>query len=167
MATDDAPDRLTAGLDRDEELARSATARHSQGRLGGLVRRVGRHRILGAWVADDGDVYAVFGSLTDPSRCDQHQPGRPNECDDAQVAVATGDLDETEVAEHIAHFDPARVLRQVEAFRKVLEEHRPDRRWPRDCGVCRQYDELGNWDSVQWPCPTIRALAGIYGEESL
>lgn len=43
----------------------------------------------------------------------------------SQGDVITGDVD-VERAEHIAHYDPARMLREVEAKRKLLDDLFPD-----------------------------------------
>ena len=92
------------------------------------------------------------------------------------VTDATGDAliyDEgtptLEEAAHIARHDPARVLREVEAKRKIVELHRPDPaeyidadgddRSSVDCWTC---ETGGVPDS--WPCPTIRAAAAVYSD---
>ncbi len=73
-----------------------------------------------------------------------------------------------EEAAHIAHWDPARVLAECEAKRKVVELHTE--------GV--DYDQEGNRFStgcnecggdtymtvVPWPCPTLRYLAQPYAD---
>jgi len=77
----------------------------------------------------------------------------------------------TAEGEHIAHHDPARVLRQAAAYRRILDEHRPSKEavewddgakpvaWVDVCGCCQAV--IGN---VPLPCPTIRALASIYSD---
>jgi hypothetical protein len=61
----------------------------------------------------------------------------------------------------------ARMLREVEAKRKILDEHAPGYpvTYPEPsgqphCGVCH----AGGWDwePQEWPCATARALAAIY-----
>lgn len=69
-------------------------------------------------------------------------------------------FEEDAQTEHIAHFDPKRALCQVEAIREVLELHSRGR--DEYCAVCYDYNTR---ESVLWPCPTVRALAGIYTEE--
>jgi Family of unknown function (DUF6221) len=57
--------------------------------------------------------------------------------------------------------DPARVLREVEAKRKILAEHRLDDMVPGVCYRCR-YGVPAHWESTPYPCPTLRALAAVY-----
>jgi Family of unknown function (DUF6221) len=56
---------------------------------------------------------------------------------------------------------PARVLREVEAKRKILAEHRLDDMVPGVCYRCR-YGVPAHWESTPYPCPTLRALAAVY-----
>jgi hypothetical protein len=60
------------------------------------------------------------------------------------------------ITNHIARWDPARVLAEVEAKRRVLDEHPPD-----GDGFCG--DGIGlvgcKWS---YPCPTVRLLAQPY-----
>lgn len=74
---------------------------------------------------------------------------------------------------HIARHDPARVLRQVKAYREILAEHRIKRAddwepWDRNfdesrdfgCSTCHFDRDLG---THAWGyCNTLRALASIY-----
>lgn len=67
--------------------------------------------------------------------------------------------------EHIARHDPARVLREVEAKRKIIEEHGSrevaslDRdNWGQPFVVCRRCTE-GAVRQVVAPCPTLKLLA--------
>lgn len=75
------------------------------------------------WVADEDEVYAVFGSLTNPDRCEDHAPGRPNTCEDNRVATADDCSDRwlDERARHIARHDPIRVLQQAPVLLAVVE----------------------------------------------
>lgn len=55
---------------------------------------------------------------------------------------------------HIAEWDPARVLRETEAKRGILEEHQPSELAvyaPHGCPLCHA-----------WPCPTVRLMASVY-----
>jgi hypothetical protein len=54
--------------------------------------------------------------------------------------------------------DPGQLLREVEAKRAILAEHRDD---AGTCYRCR-YGVPAHWESVAWPCPTIRALAAVW-----
>lgn len=64
-------------------------------------------------------------------------------------------------AGHVARHDPARVLRDVEAKRAILNEHRPGRSFRDDgkpvCAQCRK--------SRTYPCTTVRLLALPYAEQ--
>lgn len=60
-----------------------------------------------------------------------------------------------ELAAHIARHDPDRVLRHVEATRKLLGQHLPN--GDQDFPLC---DECSG---RTWPCSPIEALAAIYG----
>jgi hypothetical protein len=69
-----------------------------------------------------------------------------------------GDEGARALVEHHRRHNPARVLRWVAAAREVLERHRrnePDELSPPEgwCEAC----------GVAWPCPDVRALAGVYG----
>jgi hypothetical protein len=66
--------------------------------------------------------------------------------------------------DHIARWDPARVLAEVEARRRILAEHKPmDGVGDRivGCHTCSWRDD---WDElhVEHPCPTLRLLAQPY-----
>jgi hypothetical protein len=61
-------------------------------------------------------------------------------------------------AEHIARHDPARVLREVAAKRKILDHHKPVRHEGRTmCHSC-----LGA--EISWPCQTLQHLAVIWAD---
>lgn len=82
-----------------------------------------------------------------------------------------------EIGPHIARWNPARVLREVESKRQILDQH------PRELGVayeaCGRCHSEGNievlWDGEEetvehtntempWPCPTVRHLAAVYAD---
>lgn len=75
------------------------------------------------------------------------------------------------VSDHIAEHDPARVLRQVEAHRRILARHHPipappifilGGPNPGDM-VCAGCGSKGNGQGLTlWPCPDVQDLAGIY-----
>jgi hypothetical protein len=85
---------------------------------------------------------------------------------DGWVADVGGDLNE-----HVARQDPARVLRQVEAHRRILARHAPIEQpsgFPVRgftgpyCGGC---GSKGNgFGFTPWPCPDVQDLAAIYEE---
>lgn len=89
--------------------------------------------------------------------------------DERDVVIYAPNLGE-EVRAHMVEHDPARVLREVEAKRRLLDEHKPDG-W--DCSTCaapETYDDDadGNreWsrDSKSFPCLTVRLLASVYAD---
>lgn len=62
------------------------------------------------------------------------------------------------VAEHIARWDPARVLAEVEAKRRILDLHGLDHE-------CSTYDHHGEIDTCSWAigyCSTLQVLAVPY-----
>ncbi|MFI9813604.1 DUF6221 family protein [Saccharothrix variisporea] len=59
------------------------------------------------------------------------------------------------IARHVARHDPARVLREVAAKRRVLRRHRPER--VGDRVVCRV-------DGDPFPCADVRDLAAPYAD---
>lgn len=70
-------------------------------------------------------------------------------------------------ATHIARHDPASVLRQVAAIRKLLELHEPfiaDEDEPDPiCQTCTEGSHL--YDVSAYPCPTVLAIADACGIE--
>jgi hypothetical protein len=79
--------------------------------------------------------------------------------------------------EHIARHDPARVLREVEALRAIIDLHEPREYvtylkhvtyW--QCGycagLCHSRSGLGCEQPVDalWPCDTVRLLAAIFSD---
>jgi hypothetical protein len=98
------------------------------------------------------------------------------EADDAALIVRDVDLVD---AEHIARWDPARVLAEVEAKRRVLDLHNPQPTGYVDgvythgetgqlqCEHCAEQCHSGSGMSrdmpdAPWPCPTVRLLAQPY-----
>lgn len=57
----------------------------------------------------------------------------------------------------------ARMLREVEAKRAIMAEHKPGARfaWNEDEQACQR---CGDLVTVQWPCRTIRAFAAVYSD---
>ncbi len=76
------------------------------------------------WTADEADVFE-HGDLNDPERCQHHDAGKPNLCEDARLlqvdSAFAHDRDEA-VATHIAHWDPVRVLAECDAKRRIVEQ---------------------------------------------
>ncbi|AKJ14751.1 hypothetical protein ABB07_33240 [Streptomyces incarnatus] len=68
--------------------------------------------------------------------------------------VQFGAEDPVKLLAHVARHDPARVLRELEAKRALLAEHRT-----RDDGTCATCREAG---CPRSPCTTLRLLAVLY-----
>lgn len=77
-----------------------------------------------------------------------------------QIADLITASSRVEFAEHIAQHDPARSLREVAAMRRIVETH--------GGGPNGWHDDDGEpewscmYDSRNWPCPDLRALASIW-----
>lgn len=63
---------------------------------------------------------------------------------------------------HIARHDPARVLREVDAKRRLLDEHQPGTQEYVDGDVCMACTLTG--DGPYYPCATLRLLALPYSD---
>jgi Family of unknown function (DUF6221) len=74
------------------------------------------------------------------------------------------------IIQHAARYNPARIVREVEAKQAILAEHRPtDWKAYGDlmCFRCRLDDDEPIPDGhhwVPWPCPTVRQLAAVYSD---
>lgn len=90
------------------------------------------------------------------------------------VAVGSQDFMSVEIGRHIKEWDPSRVLREIDAKRKLLILHRPVRRadFTESDGspagpmvVCHECD--ANTTDADWPdtpCWTLRFLAAPYDD---
>jgi len=79
----------------------------------------------------------------------------------AYVAVGpyAGDMDKGSVA-HIARWDPARVLAEVEAKRRIVELHpRVESRL-----MPGKFSDYCDGCHAPWPCPTLQALVQPYAD---
>ena len=68
--------------------------------------------------------------------------------------------------DHARRWDPARVLAEIEAKRRILDLHPPREigRW-QVCAMCRPVGEYPeDATSEPWPCRTIRLLAQPYAD---
>lgn len=67
-------------------------------------------------------------------------------------------------ARHASGWSPARVLAEVAAKRRIIDEH-PNVN-DGDCGTCVHgrwgYPTHGGSDPQLWPCDTLRLLASVY-----
>lgn len=75
-------------------------------------------------------------------------------------------VDYSESAEHIAAWDPARVLREIEAKRQLLDEHQDVN--DGSCGTCVDgqwgYPTHGGSSPQRYPCRALRFLALPYAD---
>jgi len=126
MVVEDLARWLGVQLDEDERIARAATD--------------------GPWVRWRGGRLHGLGDLIHPVLTPGQKPG-------AKAVIVTASwLD----ADHIAEWDPARVLREIDAKRRILAEH------PLNGWVCDTCDN-GEVEQV-FPCPTLRLLALPYDD---
>lgn len=65
------------------------------------------------------------------------------------------------VVPHIARHDPARILAECGAKRRIVELHAATWVTPEDWWSCVSCGTAGEYD-VFAPCPTLRALASVY-----
>lgn len=129
------------------------------------------------WVADaeQEDPGVWLADLSRPGRCDQHEPGKVNLCDD-RLLLRVDDfyLDYQAVITHIAANDPATVIRRCDADLAILNEHAPGPSGqPCDdghigwCDGCAQVCKTCPADPYDlasaYPCRTVRLLAEAYG----
>lgn len=145
MTADDDLSRLTAGLDRDEQLARAAAGRAAE------------------WESDGG---SVAGGPFEPA-CPEWGILRSGE---HTIVYDEGWPLESE-ANHIAHHDPARVLeRYVPAIRRVIEAemgnlYEFDQEWGDGCQLediqAGRCTDRGAWANSK----VLAALASIYDTE--
>jgi hypothetical protein len=86
--------------------------------------------------------------------------------DDGVVAVTPENADDDGVGQHIAAWDPARVLREIEAKRQLLDEHQDVN--DGSCGTCVDgqwgYPTHGGSSPQLFPCRTLRLLALPYAD---
>lgn len=74
------------------------------------------------------------------------------------------------VREHAQHHDPARVLRDVEAKRRIVERHDRDPQWadsPSMRDGCKGCGYEGPMESPRFDvdeCPELRDLASVYAD---
>lgn len=141
------------------------------------------------WVADtDQDRPGIWAAdLSQPGRCDQHEPGKVNLCDDRPLLWAEDDdPDYAAVLAHTAANDPATIIRHCRAELAIIDEHAPNTAiiGGRELLVCRtcfgptrddveaylelDLDDPRAWEfpqarNLHWPCLTIRLIAEAYG----
>lgn len=68
------------------------------------------------------------------------------------------------VLDYLDHFDAARVLRDVEARRRIVAMHHYDNDgYGPCCYVCADTDQTGSREG-DWPCDTLKLLALPYAD---
>jgi hypothetical protein len=138
---------LLARLDEDEEAAKAcAQAFPSPWEVSDRGWRV---RIYAADVPDVGD-HAEPGDMRSPCVIDVEPDRHHRELNEG------GWLSDR--VDHIARHDPARVLAEVEAKRRIVAEHPDYGGYGESCATCAESDV----DLAPYPCPTLRALASVY-----
>lgn len=119
---------LGAQLDADERIARAATP--------------GPWRDEGGYVTDVGPDGLPRVQVTDHGT----QDGEPEE-DNPQGRADSA---------HIARHDPARVLREVDAKRRIIAEH--------ERYAAERRRMMGGWDPQSDDLPILAALAVVYSD---
>jgi hypothetical protein len=76
--------------------------------------------------------------------------------DDRVIEVDTEASDDACVAAHIARHDPARVLRDLEAKRRIVAEY--------ERYAAERRRAMGGWDPQSEVSPILAALAAVYAE---
>ena len=139
---------LRARLDDDEQTARASIG-HSAGHLNGADPL-----LLAIWKVTDRPATGTFVTTRD-------QWDRSTE-----IVPTYGGMH----AAHIARHDPARVLAEADAKRRILDEHPPalgwDGRTPDGsvCRTCAQDATDGALQGEPYPCVTLRLLAMPYAD---
>jgi hypothetical protein len=146
---------LLARITEDEAVARAATA------------GPWRHNPRKVWYQDANKLRAARSGNPFITGGEEFVGAGPDDGDnETTVGVATtGPEDDPQAmadAAFIARHDPARVLAECAAKRAIIDEHREGRFFTthQGCVVCRTGD--GPMLPVNYPCPTVRALATIY-----
>src|SRR5665647_728483 len=86
-------------------------------------------------------------------------PTRDLAADGVRVAALPMTIDE-----HVCRHDPARVLAECEAKRRIVEEHPAERYADVDERFCKRC-RAGLFErEVGWPCATLRSLALPYAD---
>lgn len=85
------------------------------------------------------------------------------------VVATTQGMDEADAearVAHIAEHDPARVLREIDAKRRILTRHSPHVSGSTGCAARCEQGHPGvpvcNHDGYRWPCPDVRDQADVY-----
>lgn len=86
-------------------------------------------------------------------------PERPGWLTSAEywsVVDCSGTPAARENAEHVAEWDPARVLREIEAKRQIIDQH--------ERYAAERRRMMGGWDPQSDDSPVLAALAAVYAD---
>ncbi|MFB6787660.1 DUF6221 family protein [Streptomyces olivaceus] len=129
---------LRAQLDEDERIARAAM-----------------------WCEDAAAWRAAASEYGTPTRPDGPRWYIEDSLEDGVIRTVDPQASDDEgVARHIAEHDPARVLREIDAKRQVIDLHAPGQMEYVDGDVCMACDVRGG--EPFYPCKTLRLLALPY-----
>ena len=81
---------------------------------------------------------------------------------DGKLAIRPSAMSDA-LALHFVRHDPARVLREVEAKRRILQEHEPTQQDATRCRVCTAIAG-GHATRFRAPCWTLVLLAAVYSD---
>ncbi len=165
MSTNDLVEFLRARLDEDEQWALAASKPYPHAEGNPQIPAEGLHWQWGVgpnWdpveidpatqeFVDDGGETSVLISV-ETWRSDRWEMPRRYGTVEEMDAAAGG---------HIVRHDPARVLRDVEAKRRILDGHKAGRYG--GCVTCHP-DSCGCVGGGSYPCDTVRLLALPYTE---
>jgi hypothetical protein len=83
--------------------------------------------------------------------------------DDGVVVVTPENADADGVGQHVARHDPARVLREIDAKRKLLDLHQEKLEQGYSSDHCAECG-FGETSQSYYPCATLRLLALPYAD---
>lgn len=115
-----------------------------------------------SWHREEGHTGSVVGTSSDYRSSYRSDPGILWDWESGFICAHTESVD------HIARHDPARVVAECAAKRRIIEDHvldvGLDDRKPgcRSCSETSYYD--GGRYSTGWPCETLAALASVYAD---
>ena len=136
-------------LDEDERIAREAI------RVVGNVPGAAEWRFGNAFT-DEGGTYWQITPLTPAV-------GGVGPVELVGSGMSGGGAHEPEIARHAVEHDPARVLREIDAKRRIAELHEPADTDQADGPVCMTCDVLRGVEPA-YPCRTLRLLALPYAD---
>ncbi|HEX5541969.1 MAG TPA: DUF6221 family protein [Micromonospora sp.] len=84
---------------------------------------------------------------------------RPEWQQHTTITPHVGVIHEAVQADHVVRWNPARVLREIDAKRRIIAEHRQAQ--PRWCVAC---DVPGDYQGREFGCTTLRLLALPYSD---